>query len=156
MTTPENKRKSASRVSRQGTQTTGRGRTMKRAGRGEGGQPGNTNARKSLPWLSTYSLSTAGDVARFLREVVRHVWTGELGCRQGGVLNSACDILLKHDEDLTRLREMELIIVNLTKEQQELRVMLDRLEEADRLRNRGRTKIDQRLRELSPRKEQAS
>jgi hypothetical protein len=62
---------------------------------GPGAPVANQNARKCLPWLS-YDLSTADGVERFLEQVIRATWTGELGTRQAGALNGSVRLLLEH------------------------------------------------------------
>jgi hypothetical protein len=62
-----------------------------------GGAPaGNKNAKKKLPWLGSYDLSTPAGVDGFLQEVIKRTWTGELGTRAAGALNGSLRILLEH------------------------------------------------------------
>jgi len=61
-----------------------------------GAPVGNVNAKKSLPWLSSYDLTTPEGVDRFLQEVIKRTWTGELGTRAAGALNGSLRILLEH------------------------------------------------------------
>ena len=65
--------------------------------RREGGQPGNRNASKCLPWAESYDLASPDGVHRFLAEIVKHIWTGELGTRQAGALNGTMRLLLEYD-----------------------------------------------------------
>jgi hypothetical protein len=64
--------------------------------RRRGGQVGNGNARKRLAWVEGWDLSSPEGVDRFLREVIRRTWTGELGTRAAGALNGSIRILLEH------------------------------------------------------------
>ena len=62
-----------------------------------GGAPkGNENAKKVLEWLDTYDLSSPEGVQKFLQEAIKKTWQGELGSRQGGVINGALRLLLEH------------------------------------------------------------
>jgi hypothetical protein len=61
-----------------------------------GAPAGNENAKKSLAWLDSYDLSSPQGVDGFLQEVIRRIWTGELGTRAAGVLNGSLRILLEH------------------------------------------------------------
>jgi len=62
-----------------------------------GGAPvDNKNAKKSLPWLAEYDLSTPEGVDWFLQEVIKATWQGRLGTRAAGALNGSLRILLEH------------------------------------------------------------
>jgi hypothetical protein len=61
-----------------------------------GAQPGNRNAVKALEWLSSYDLSTPTGLDAFMQEVIRRVWTGELGTRAGSTINGSLKLLLEH------------------------------------------------------------
>jgi hypothetical protein len=61
-----------------------------------GGQPGNRNAQKSLEWLDSYDLSTPAGLDSFMQEVIRRVWTCELGTRAASSINGTLRLLLEH------------------------------------------------------------
>jgi hypothetical protein len=61
-----------------------------------GGQPGNKNAQKSLEWLDSYDLSTPAGLDAFMQEVIRRVWTCELGTRAASSINGTLRLLLEH------------------------------------------------------------
>jgi hypothetical protein len=62
-----------------------------------GGQPRNGNAKKSLVWLKDYDLSSAEGTRKFLQELIKRTWTGELGTRAAGALNGSLRLLLEHE-----------------------------------------------------------
>ena len=65
--------------------------------KGHSGAPaGNENARKSLAWLDSYDLSAPQGLDSFMQEVVRRVWTGELGTRAASSINGTLRLLLEH------------------------------------------------------------
>jgi hypothetical protein len=61
-----------------------------------GGQLGNRNAVKALEWLDSYDLSTPAGLDAFMQEVVKQVWTGELGTRAASSINGTLRLLLEH------------------------------------------------------------
>jgi hypothetical protein len=81
------------RVNRPSTTSHRRPRTQINRG---GAPVGNENAKKSLPWLETYDLTTASGVDAFMQELVRQVWTGKLGTRAGSTINGTLRLLLEH------------------------------------------------------------
>jgi len=84
------------------------GRQLVRALRG--GQPGNQNALKALPWLEEYDLSTPDGVKKFLAEVVKATWTGQLGTRQASALNGSIRLMFEHGflpEVVARIEQLE-------------------------------------------------
>ena len=65
--------------------------------RGYRGAPvGNRNAVKALEWLSSYDLSSPQGLDAFMQEVVKQVWTGELGTRAASSINGTLRLLLEH------------------------------------------------------------
>ena len=75
-----------------------------------GGQRGNRNAVKSLPWLEEYDLSTPEGVKKFLAEVVKKTWSGELGTRAASALNGSIRLMFEHGflpEVVARIEELE-------------------------------------------------
>jgi hypothetical protein len=60
-----------------------------------GGQPGNRNAVKSLPWLPSYDLRKPEGLRSFLEEVIKAVWTGELGTRAAGSLSGSLRLMFE-------------------------------------------------------------
>lgn len=72
-----------------------------------GAPRGNGNAKKRLPWLANYDLSSLEGIQSFLREVVKHTWIGDLGTRQASALNSTCGLLLQYDQDIRDLAKMK-------------------------------------------------
>jgi len=70
--------------------------SLMRGKRRRGAPASNVNAKKSLPWLSSYDLTTPEGVDSFLQEVIKRTWTGELGTRAAGALNGSLRILLEH------------------------------------------------------------
>lgn len=83
------------------THKTGSARPREGAGRTQinlGGAPrGNGNAKKRLPWLESYDLTSPEGVRGFLQEIVKATWTGELGSRQAGAMNGTVRLLLEHE-----------------------------------------------------------
>ena len=71
-------------------------RTQNESVRRRGGQLANGNAKKSLRWLAEYDLSTPQGLDVFMQEVVRRVWTGELGTRAASSINGTLRLLLEH------------------------------------------------------------
>jgi len=63
--------------------------------RRRGAPLGNGNAKKRLPWLAEYDLDSEQGVDGFVKELIKRVWTGELGTRQAGALNGALNLLLE-------------------------------------------------------------
>ena len=73
------------------------GRTQNNSSRRHRGAPaGNGNAKKALSWLDSYDLSTPAGLDGFMQEVVRRVWTGELGTRAASSINGTLRLLLEH------------------------------------------------------------
>ena len=62
----------------------------------QGAPYGNENAKKTLEWLDSYDLSTPAGLDAFMQEVVRQVWTGELGTRAASSINGTLRLLLEH------------------------------------------------------------
>lgn len=62
----------------------------------QGAPYGNENAKKTLTWLDSYDLSTPAGLDAFMQEVVRQVWTGELGTRAASSINGTLRLLLEH------------------------------------------------------------
>jgi len=58
---------------------------------------GNVNAKKSLVWLKDYDLSSVEGSRRFLQELIKRTWTGQLGTRAAGALNGSLRLLLEHE-----------------------------------------------------------
>lgn len=81
-----------------------------------GAPHGNENARKRLPWLESYDLSSLEGIQGFLREIVKHTWIGDLGTRQASALNSTCGLLLQYHADLAELREIRKMLPELEEE----------------------------------------
>jgi hypothetical protein len=80
------------------------GGTQNEPARSRGGQAGNRNAAKSLPWLDSYDLSTPDGIEAFLREAIHQIWTGDLGSRAAGALNSALHLLITEGKLLADLQ----------------------------------------------------
>ncbi len=75
-----------------------------------GGAPaGNKNAAKRLSWLENYDLTSSEGIQQFLREIIKHTWTGELGTRAAGALNGSMRLLLEHELLPELDRRIELI-----------------------------------------------
>jgi hypothetical protein len=51
---------------------------------------------KTLEWLSSYDLTSPAGVDAFMQEVIRRVWTGQLGSRSGGCINGTLRLLVEH------------------------------------------------------------
>ena len=76
-----------------------------------GGAPrGNGNAKKVLEWSESFDLSTPQGVAGFLREIIKHTWTGELGTRAASALNGSLRLMFEHvslPELVKRIEQLE-------------------------------------------------
>jgi hypothetical protein len=70
-----------------------------------GGQLGNMNASKSLPWLDSYNLESVEGIQAFMVEAIRHIWTGQLGSRAAGALNSCLTLLIREGKPLADLEK---------------------------------------------------
>lgn len=64
---------------------------------GAGAREGNENAKKKLMWLEGYDLQSPAGIHRFLAEVIKATWTGELGSRAAGALNGTMRLLLENE-----------------------------------------------------------
>jgi hypothetical protein len=63
-----------------------------------GGAPrGNGNAKKRLEWLESYDLTSSDGVHKFLQEIIKHTWTGDLGTRAASALNGSVRLMLEHE-----------------------------------------------------------
>ena len=72
--------------------------------RGEGGQPGNGNAKKGMQLPSWLSLKTSDEILRFMREIlIPYTLSGRIWTRQSSAITTACKCLLDYD----RLQELE-------------------------------------------------
>jgi hypothetical protein len=63
---------------------------------------------KSPEWpFDDLDLTSPESCIKFLAEMVRYLWTGELGSRAGGTIRGAVDSILRYHTDVKRLAELE-------------------------------------------------
>jgi hypothetical protein len=52
---------------------------------------------KALSWSEDFDLSSREGIDRFIQEVIRATWTGQLGSRQAGAINNSVKVLIEHE-----------------------------------------------------------